>query len=102
MTYYHKEKFLDPTKTLFQKILIANAKKFPIKIISTSQQDKLIIKVDKILALKKKLNAMGNKITEATIRLKEQIDQTDSEIDEAIYNIYGLKDEKKIIENNFQ
>ncbi len=32
MTYYHKNRFLDETKILFQKILIQNAKKLPIRL----------------------------------------------------------------------
>ena len=32
MNYYHREKFLDPTKVLFQKILIVNAKKITDKV----------------------------------------------------------------------
>lgn len=31
MNFYHKEKYLDPSKNLFQKILIVNAKKIPDK-----------------------------------------------------------------------
>ncbi|HVX00909.1 MAG TPA: TaqI-like C-terminal specificity domain-containing protein, partial [Candidatus Babeliaceae bacterium] len=32
MSYYHKEKYLDKEKTVFQKILIANCKLFPIQV----------------------------------------------------------------------
>jgi type I restriction-modification system DNA methylase subunit len=102
MTYYHKEKFLDPTKTLFQKILIANAKKFPIKVISPSEQDKLIHHVERMFALKKRLIEIGDKRTDTTAKLVEQIQQTDAEIDNLVYEIYGITDEeKKIIENRF-
>jgi type I restriction-modification system DNA methylase subunit len=99
MAYYHKEKFLDPTKTLFQKILIVNAKKFPIKVISPSEQDKLIRHVEKMLALKKRLIEIGDKQTDTTAGLEEQIQQTDAEIDNSVYEIYGITDgENKIIE----
>ncbi|WP_371805317.1 Eco57I restriction-modification methylase domain-containing protein [Candidatus Lokiarchaeum ossiferum] len=42
LTFYHKNKFLDTTKILFQKILIQNAKKLPIRMTSKVFQDNLI------------------------------------------------------------
>ena len=41
MTFYHKNNFLDTTKILFQKILIQNAKKLPIKLTSLPEHNKL-------------------------------------------------------------
>ena len=38
MNFYHRYKFLDLEKNLFQKILIANCKMFPIKEIDYKQQ----------------------------------------------------------------
>lgn len=39
MNYYHGHKYLDLEKELFQKILIANCKQFPIKRISAKEQE---------------------------------------------------------------
>lgn len=103
MTYHHKEKYLDPTKNLFQKILIANAKKFPIKILPISEQDRIIHFVDKMLSLNKRLKDIGDKKTAQTAKLEEEIDRTDQEIDELIYELYGITDEeKKIIEESLR
>ena len=55
LTYYHKYKFLDLEKELFQKILIANCKLFPIKIISFDEQQPFIHKVDELIEHNKNL-----------------------------------------------
>jgi hypothetical protein len=55
-TYYHSNKFTDTTKTLFQKILIENAKKLPIKIISEVEQQPFITHAQTMLAFTKELN----------------------------------------------
>jgi len=103
MSFYHKEKYLDPSKNLFQKILIANAKKFPIKIIPESEQQPLIKLVDKMLYLNKRLNEIGDKKTDERAGIEEEIKHTDNEIDELVYKIYGITDEeKKIIEESLK
>ncbi|GAB4452312.1 MAG: hypothetical protein OHK0036_13770 [Bacteroidia bacterium] len=102
ISFYHKQKYLDPTKNLFQKILIANAKKFPIKIVSTSHQNKIIKLVDKMLTLNRRLNEIGDKKTDERARIEKEIKKTDAEIDEIVYKIYGItEEEKKIIEESF-
>ncbi len=53
ITYYHKYKYLDLEKNLFQKILIANCKQFPIK--NTENQQPFIEKADLMLSLNKEL-----------------------------------------------
>ena len=103
MSFYHKEKYLDPLKNLFQKILIANAKKFPIKIIPESEQQPLIKLVDKMLSLNKRLNEIGDKKTDERAEIKEEIKHTDNEIDKLVYKIYGItEEEKKIIEESLK
>ncbi|KAA3597994.1 MAG: restriction endonuclease subunit M [Calditrichaeota bacterium] len=56
ITYYHKYKFLDIEKNLFQKILIANCKQLPIVIVQKSLQQPFIEKADKMLELNKGLH----------------------------------------------
>jgi len=103
MNFYHKEKYLDPSKNLFQKILIVNAKKFPIKILSLKKQQPLIILVDKMLSLNKRLNEIGDKKTDERAKIEEEIKKADAEIDELVYEIYGLtRDEINIIEDNIR
>ncbi|MCD6227775.1 N-6 DNA methylase [Candidatus Micrarchaeota archaeon] len=99
MNYYHKEKYLDPTKNLFQKILIANAKKFPMKIIPINEQNKIITYVDKMLSLNKRLNELGDKNTDEKRILEQEIEKTDKQIDQLVYKLYGLtKKEIEIVE----
>lgn len=61
ITYYHKYKFLDIEKDLFQKILIANCKQLPIVNISNEQQRPFIEEVDRILEFTKLLQVKKNK-----------------------------------------
>src|SRR5690606_18839267 len=55
ITYFHKYKFLDIEKDLFQKILIANCKQLPIILISIENQYPFIERANKMLDLKHQL-----------------------------------------------
>jgi uncharacterized protein YbcI len=90
MTYYHRENFLDPTKKLFQKILIANARKLPIKSASKQTQTKIETLVDSMIALKTKLYKLEVK-TEVRTKLENQILVIDNKINNEIFKIYGIK-----------
>jgi type I restriction-modification system DNA methylase subunit len=61
ITYYHKYQYLDIEKDLFQKILIANCKKLPFKIIPELEQQPFANKVDAILELNNKLQNVSTK-----------------------------------------
>nr|WP_321357932.1 N-6 DNA methylase [uncultured Draconibacterium sp.] len=61
LTYYHKYKFLDLEKELFQKILIANCKQFPIKLIGENEQQPFVEKADNIIELINKLDQKKDK-----------------------------------------
>jgi len=65
---YHTKKFLDQTKNLFQKILIANAKQLPIPNATPQQQTQIAELVDKIMELKKEIS----EITGKTLRTIER------------------------------
>ena len=59
--------------------------------------------VDKMLSLNKRLNGIGDKLTDERTRIEEDIKKTDAEIDELVYKIYGItKDEIKIIEESLK
>jgi len=60
ITYYHKYQFLDIEKDLFQKILIANCKQLPIKIISASNQQFFVDKADLMLSISNDLLHISN------------------------------------------
>lgn len=61
ISYYHWKSFLDLTKKLFQKILIVNARKLPIKNISLSEQTPFIEKADFMLEHNKLLQEKSRK-----------------------------------------
>ena len=81
ISFYHKEKYLDQTKTVFQKILIANAKEFPIKEISLEDQTPFIQLADIMLTKNKELQEIQKKFiillqTEFKIeKLSEKLDE---------------------------
>jgi len=103
MNFYHAEKYLDKSKNLFQKILIQNAKKFPIKIASISEQDRVIVYVDKLLKLTSEYEKIKDKQTDQKAQLEKEIQKLDDEIDEEVYKLYGITDkEKKIIEDSLK
>lgn len=75
----------------------------PIKVCTLSAQRPLINLVDKILSLHEQLNELGDKNTPETVRLKEEIQKADHEIDELVYKLYGItEEEKKIIEESLK
>ena len=103
MNYYHKEKFLDQSKNLFQKILIVNAKKFPIKKISDDKQGHIASLVDKRITLTKKLTQLGDKLTDERQKIEKDLTHTDEEIDQYVYKIYELSKENiSVIEDSMK
>lgn len=89
MTFYHRKRFLDPTKLTFQKILIQDAKRFPIKKFELHGS-----LANEIVELVKKLCMVEENSC--------QYAQLDHKIDEVIYNLYDITSkEKQIIESLF-
>lgn len=85
MSFYHKEKFLDETKTLFQKVLIENASRFPIKKVPAKKQDEIITIVDQLI------ETVKNYQVEKKTSLKQEYDRLSDMLDHEIYKIYGIK-----------
>jgi len=85
LNFYHKYLFLDIEKELFQKILIENCKKIPV--LAFNDRENLENMVLSIIKIKKEN-------PEADTKLLEQ------EIDQMVYELYGLTDEEiQIVEN---
>lgn len=56
-----------------------------------------------MLSLNKRLNELGGKKTDERSRIEEEIKKTDAEVDELVYQIYGITaEEKKIIEESIK
>ncbi len=86
MNFYHAEAFLDKEKVTFQKILIANCKRFPVRLPNRGQEEAIVSLVNRILAAKQR-------DAEADVSALER------EIDELVYALYGLTPEEiKIVE----
>ncbi|WP_430403433.1 Eco57I restriction-modification methylase domain-containing protein [Fluviicola sp.] len=158
ISYYHKKKFLEEFKDRFQKILIKDAKEFPVKSITISKQKEFIKPIELIIKLSenlektrfsflqyiatknlfekpsrkienwyniefadfiKELNKAiktsgGTPLTKKdefewmelfeenkkkALELKAEIDKTDKEIDQMVYELYGLSEEEiRIVE----
>jgi hypothetical protein len=103
INFYHSHKYLDLTKNLFQKILIQNCKKFPIKVIDPQNKtevrlhDQIIKHVDNLLQLNKELQAAS--LPEKNEQIRQRIEYNEDKINEIVYELYGLTDEEvKIIE----
>lgn len=76
-------------------------KPFSVAKINESQQITINELVNKILNLNKKINLLADKQTSERQKIEEEIKRTDKEIDELVYQLYGLtEEEKKIIEEN--
>jgi len=61
ISFYHRKKFLEEFKDRFQKILIKEAKEFPVKPSSLQEQDKFVQKVKEITAKVTDFNNLNNK-----------------------------------------
>lgn len=93
INFYHTHKYLDIFKNTFQKILIKNAKEFPIPTISESQQQPVIELVDQMLLAQKKLREAEFEDDKKVIQ--KQIEIIDEKIDGLVFNLYGLSEEER-------
>lgn len=104
MNFYHGHKYLDLSKNRFQKILIQNCKKFPIKTIDpkdkteTQQEAEIIKLVDQLLQLNQELQTVT--LPNKKEQIQGRISHCEDRINGFVYELYGLtEDEIKIIEN---
>ncbi|MEM4347550.1 MAG: N-6 DNA methylase [Candidatus Altiarchaeota archaeon] len=71
--------------------------------VDKTKKERIITLVDKMLALNKRLNEIGDKKTDERAKIEEEIKKTDAEIDELVYKIYAItEEEKKIIEESLK
>ncbi|MBL7986974.1 MAG: N-6 DNA methylase [Chlorobi bacterium] len=98
MSWFHREKYLDPNKQTFQKILIQDAKNLPIKSVNlidkgdSSLHDKIVMNVEKIIDVISQ--TAKAKTPQDKKFLQRQIEQTDRKIDQLVYELYGLSEEE--------
>jgi len=91
-------------KSIFPKLNPQDIKALPIRAIDFSQpadksrHDKLVGLVDKMLGLTPKLRAATSEAGHAT--LQNAVTATDRQIDQLVYELYGLtKEEIQLVEN---
>ncbi|NCX96093.1 MAG: type II restriction endonuclease, partial [Chitinophagia bacterium] len=77
INFIHTNIYLDPEKVLFQKILIENCKKLPIKVISLEEQQPIIKLVNKIINAKK-------------IDLKANTSEYETKLNNMIFQLYNI------------
>lgn len=98
MTWYHRERFLDPNKATFQKILIQDAKSLPIPALlesggsPTGACRALGEAADRMMQLVAALRDRLSPIQAAA--MANAIRRTDREIDRLVYDLYGLTPEE--------
>jgi hypothetical protein len=94
MTFYHRKKFLDEFKMRFQKILIKDCRRFPIRVVNPasssekSTHDQIAKLVQQMLELHKCL--LTAKTPQEKTALDRQIAATDTQLDKLVYALYGL------------
>ncbi|MGA3286668.1 MAG: N-6 DNA methylase [Bacteroidota bacterium] len=107
INFYHKHKYLDQSKEVFQKILIQNAKRLPIRAIDFNNpiekkmHDDLVSLVEKMLELNKQLQKSHFDSEKEPV--ERQIAATDKKIDDIVYKLYELTEEEiKIVEGKVE
>ena len=98
LNFYHTKKFLDEFKMRFQKILIKDCKRFPIRPIDFSdvrereKYERIIDLVKSMLDLHRELASEKN--PETLRHLGSRATNTDKQIDRLVYELYELNDKE--------
>jgi len=74
----------------------------PIKKPSEYHHQSVIQLVDKILLLNKRLTDIGEKRTDERANIEGEIKKIDNKINELVYEIYEVTEDKEIIENSLK
>jgi hypothetical protein len=93
---FYYESFLKSTKKVFSEIQARQVAQLPIKTLNLGNPNakklhsNIVKLVDEMLDLNTKYAKVKGKQTSDTERLKRQIEETDREIDDLVYKLYGL------------
>jgi len=86
MSYYFKINTAKAVRKLFPKIILNDFRQFPIRVLSSAEQNHYIKLVDKIIESKKQAPQSDSK-------------KLESQIDQLVYKLYDLTEEEiKIVE----
>ncbi|MBN1651979.1 MAG: N-6 DNA methylase [Bacteroidales bacterium] len=95
INFYHKNKYLDLSKNLFQKILIQNCKRFPLPQFTTENKisiDEITKLVDQLLQLNQE--KAETKIPSRIEQIQSKIDYFENSINQIVYQLYNLTEEE--------
>jgi hypothetical protein len=103
LNFYHTKRFLDEFKMRFQKILIKDCKRFPIRPIDfanpadVEKHDRMVSLVERMLDLHRRKATEKN--PETLRHIETEIAATDRRIDRLVYDLYALTaDEIALVE----
>lgn len=98
MSFFYKERAVKSARTIFPKVVIKNLREFPYpSSIPGSVAERLLGFANQALALRGQFAVA--KTSHASTNIQRQIDATDAQIDNLVYELYGLNDKEiKIVE----
>ena len=103
--FYHK--LVHETHRVFAQVKLSKIKQLPIRRIDfdnpteKNMHDNLVALVNKILDLNRRFAPIRSTPCNERDELQKHIEQTDSEIDDLIYDLYGLtEEERRIVEGS--
>jgi adenine-specific DNA-methyltransferase len=95
--WYFRKKFQISEEDTFPQIMIRDILQFPIPTPDKSRHDRTVEMVEQMLALHEQLASAKTEHEKTAIQ--RQIDATDKQIDQLVYELYGLTEEEiKIVE----
>lgn len=109
MSFYYFTKFGEKEKKVFPHLRQGSIMQLPVRRIDFANpndkkiHDELVALVDRMLELNKKLAPIRDTPFSERDELKREIEQTDKEIDNLVYDLYGLtEEEKQVIETSIR
>ncbi len=107
MSFYHRKRFLDEFKMRFQKILIKDCRRLPVRQIAPedkrgiSLENRLVKYVKAAISLQSRLHLA--RTDQEHTAIQRQFEATDRQIDKLVYELYALtEDEIAIVESALQ
>lgn len=96
MSIYYKQKAVKSVRKVFPKVVIKNLREFPYpRTIGKDEGKKVVQLVDQHIDLQKRIVSV--KTDHEKTALQRQIDAVDWQIDQLVYELYGLTEEEKQI-----
>lgn len=102
-SYLYNSSSTTALKNDFRQTTLSELRNLPIKKISKEKQITLSSLVEKIGLFKQKIIEIKDKQTDEKANIEKEIQKLDNEIDQEVYELYGItEEEKKIIEDSLK